>query len=534
MAQTLGSVAAGTVVKLNENNSPVNYIVVHQGLPSSLYDASCSGTWLVRQSIAENRIWKSTNISTYGNSDINTYLNGTWLERYDTNIRNAIKTVKIPYCADVTDRTINSGANGLSCKVFLLSCYEVGWTKDMNSGMVEDGAKLDYFLLGTSTEAENKRIATLNDSAADWWLRSPYLINTYTVYGVYFDGQGMPKPPTQSNGVRPAIIMDGATTYVLDDGTITLSQPPTAPGSITVPPVAAGQQAAITWTAATDPDGTIASYTLERSVNGSGWTQIFSGSALTYTDTIGSDWATIAYRVCAVDNYGVSGPYTSSETQTVQDGILYISGPASSIGSKTAPFAFTVSTGVSGDTQIVNVNLKISLDGSQLYSGTVSTGQEVSVTIDTRVIGGGNHAIEASASAEDYIEANESYTFTTPSIVLPSGGLGVQLQDDQGRPMFPQSVASLIAGMDGKSIAGNLQEMLFAVSNVFTKEQTLREETAEMYGLNETAVPDDVFIILALGAGKYGYGITVKYPIVSILSCISRLSSVCMEAISLQ
>ena len=33
MAQTLGSVAAGTVVKLNENNSPVNYIVVHQGLP---------------------------------------------------------------------------------------------------------------------------------------------------------------------------------------------------------------------------------------------------------------------------------------------------------------------------------------------------------------------------------------------------------------------------------------------------------------------------------------------------------------------
>lgn len=512
MAQTLGSVAAGTVVKLNENNSPVNYIVVHQGLPSSLYDASCSGTWLVRQSIAENRIWKSTNISTYGNSDINTYLNGTWLERYDTNIRNAIKTVKIPYCADVTDRTINSGANGLSCKVFLLSCYEVGWTKDMNSGMVEDGAKLDYFLLGTSTEAENKRIATLNDSAADWWLRSPYLINTYTVYGVYFDGQGMPKPPTQSNGVRPAIIMDGATTYVLDDGTITLSQPPTAPGSITVPPVAAGQQAAITWMAATDPDGTIASYTLERSVNGSGWTQIFSGSALTYTDTIGSDWATIAYRVCAVDNYGVSGPYTLSETQTVQDGILYISGPASSIGGKTAPFAFTVSTGVSGDTQIVNVNLEISLDGSQLYSGTVSTGQEVSVTIDTRVIGGGNHAIEASASAEDYIEANESYTFTTPSIVLPSGGLGVQLQDDQGRPMFPQSVASLIAGMDGKSIAGNLQEMLFAVSNVFTKEQTLREETAEMYGLNETAVPDDVFIILALGAGKYGYGITVKYP----------------------
>lgn len=49
-------------------------------------------------------------------------------------------------------------------------------------------------------------------------------------------------------------------------------------------------------------------------------------------------------------------------------------------------------------------------------------------------------------------------------------------------------------------------------SDVFTKEETLSPETAEMYGLNETAVPDDVFIILALGVGKYGYGITVKYP----------------------
>ena len=49
-------------------------------------------------------------------------------------------------------------------------------------------------------------------------------------------------------------------------------------------------------------------------------------------------------------------------------------------------------------------------------------------------------------------------------------------------------------------------------ADVFTKTETLSPETAEMYGLNETAVPDDVFIILALGVGKYGYGITVKYP----------------------
>lgn len=50
------------------------------------------------------------------------------------------------------------------------------------------------------------------------------------------------------------------------------------------------------------------------------------------------------------------------------------------------------------------------------------------------------------------------------------------------------------------------------VGPILSKDDLLSAETAEMYGLNETAVPDDVFIILALGAGKYGYGITVKYP----------------------
>ena len=50
MAKLLGQVAVGSIVKLNENGSPTNYIVVNQGIPgnSPLYDASCNGTWLLR------------------------------------------------------------------------------------------------------------------------------------------------------------------------------------------------------------------------------------------------------------------------------------------------------------------------------------------------------------------------------------------------------------------------------------------------------------------------------------------------------
>ena len=40
----------------------------------------------------------------------------------------------------------------------------------------------------------------------------------------------------------------------------------------------------------------------------------------------------------------------------------------------------------------------------------------------------------------------------------------------------------------------------------------LTASTAAIYGLDETAVPDDIFVILGLGAGKYGYGITILYP----------------------
>lgn len=115
--------------------------------------------------------------------------------------------------------------------------------------------------------------------------------------------------------------------------TVTNNLPPTAPGSISIGSVVGGQQCTITWTAATDPDGTVASYQLERQTdNGDTWTQIYSGSNLTYTDTINADWATVNYRVKATDDDGDSGPYATGTMQTVNDGWLYFSGPPSDMG----------------------------------------------------------------------------------------------------------------------------------------------------------------------------------------------------------
>ena len=43
----LGDRAVGGKVYFNVNNIRTEWIIVHQGLPGDMYDASCFGTWLL-------------------------------------------------------------------------------------------------------------------------------------------------------------------------------------------------------------------------------------------------------------------------------------------------------------------------------------------------------------------------------------------------------------------------------------------------------------------------------------------------------
>lgn len=203
----ISNLEVGTLVKVNENGAPVEYMIVNQGLPDAMYDASCDGCWLLRKDIAETRVWDSSN-NDYQNSDIHAYLNGDWTSRYEAGILSQIKQVKIPYVDGTgSGGSVASGANGLSCKIFLLGGYELGWTTSNNSHFPRDGAKLSYFSSGTSSAANNKRIAKLNGSAARWWLRSPRAVNTGSVWFVDSDGGYDSWGYGNSCGVRPALIL---------------------------------------------------------------------------------------------------------------------------------------------------------------------------------------------------------------------------------------------------------------------------------------------------------------------------------------
>lgn len=212
----VGQLAIGTLIKILENGAPVEHLVVNQGIPenSSLYDASCDGCWVLRKDIAERRMWDSSN-NDYKNSDIQAYLNGGWLSRYSAGVLSQIKQVKIPYVNGTgSGGSVASGANGLSCKIFLLSGYELGWTTSDNSYFLRDGAKLSYFSSGTGSAANNKRIAKYNGSATRWWLRSPLTDSTNSVWGGNSDGRYDNWNCYDSYGVRPALILP--TTALVD------------------------------------------------------------------------------------------------------------------------------------------------------------------------------------------------------------------------------------------------------------------------------------------------------------------------------
>ena len=199
-------IAVGSSVYLIENGSPVEYLVVNQGIPSSssLYDSSCDGMWILRKDILQKRKWASSNNS-YADSAIHTYLNNTVFGLFDEITKNTIKQVKIPYTNGMGyGGSVATGANGLSTRVFLLSATEIGIFPGMNVMYPNtEGAQLSYFEYGIGDSATAKRTAYFSGTQTAWWTRSPNTADQGSVllstceWGTY----------STQYGVRPALIL---------------------------------------------------------------------------------------------------------------------------------------------------------------------------------------------------------------------------------------------------------------------------------------------------------------------------------------
>lgn len=497
MAQTLGSVAVGSIVKIDENGSPANYIVVHIGNPDvRLYGSACDGAWLLRQDIVENVQWNSTNANTLVGSTIMSTMAG-YLGRYESHIQSAIKTVKIPYHPGNGEPfwNIKSGENGLECKLFPLGGYEVGLS-DPSGIMPADGAKLDYFKSGLDTEANSKRIAKLNGAAAAWWLRSPVSTSTDGKFYVLPDGSLGSTSVNPSYGVLPAMIMD-PTILVSDDGTVGV---PASPTALNVPiQVMQGRQITVSWSAV---DGA-SSYILERKANtDAGWVQVYSGANTSFEEAVGT-WTSVQYRVKSFAN-GKYGDYTTSTSVSVVPlSALVISGSDGDLGTLTNDVTYTVSS--SGDKALTVVETTNDTETRRFTAENGGT-NKISV-LDLPTGSGVTIKITASTNpGSGTVSVTRTWTYSKESPIFSDSGGTAQLQW-QGQDIWPLSLAECVRTPDfwGGNLMLALQKLTDAVlykggnnfSDIFNKSIPLvTSSQISSYGKIQTGT--------YTGTGAYG------------------------------
>ena len=413
---TLSSKAIGSTIKLKVNGSARNFIVVHQGKPSSVYDDSCNGTWLLMQDIYENRAWYSSNTNDYANSTIHSYLNSTFLNLFESNIKNAIKQVKLPYRkGSGTSTTVTSGSNGLSAKIFLLSATETSFDFSyMPSG---EGAELAYFKGCANNSSDSKRVAYLNGSTAGWWLRSPRCYGFgYALY-VSSNGDWDGSYCSNSFGIRPALILP-STLLVSDDGTVSTNTAPSTPGSISVPSsIMGGTNISISWAKSSDAESNLAGYKVERSTNGgSSWSQIYQGTATSTTNNVAFGTTSVMYRVKAYDTEGLESGWRTSSQVTVVNNNAPSAPPSIAVpndvkGGSTLVISWTAASDSDGN--LSGYILERSTDGGSSYT-QVYKGNALTYT-DT--ITKGWSTVMYRVKAYDSYNAQSGYTASTKRTV---------------------------------------------------------------------------------------------------------------------
>ena len=413
---TLSSKAIGSTIKLKVNGSARNFIVVHQGKPSSVYDDSCNGTWLLMQDIYENRAWHSSNTNDYANSTIHSYLNSTFLNLFESNIKNSIKQVKLPYRkGSGTSTTVTSGSNGLSAKIFLLSATETSFDFSyMPSG---EGAELAYFKGCADNSSDSKRVAYLNGSATGWWLRSPDCYDFNYALGVNSGGDWRRSGCSGSCGIRPALILP-STLLVSDDGTVSTNTAPSTPGSISVPSsIMGGTNISISWAKSSDAESNLAGYKVERSTNGgSSWSQIYQGTATSTTNNVAFGTTSVMYRVKAYDTEGLESGWRTSSQVTVVNNNAPSAPPSIAVpndvkGGSTLVISWTAASDSDGN--LSGYILERSTDGGSSYT-QVYKGNALTYT-DT--ITKGWSTVMYRVKAYDSYNAQSGYTTSTKRTV---------------------------------------------------------------------------------------------------------------------
>lgn len=210
---TLGNKSVGSIVKLKENGVLVDFYVAKHDYENGLNGSG--RTLVVRKDCYDTRQWHTSNVNAYATSAIDTWLNSTYKNLLDADIRGVIGTTKIKYTPGNGNTTVGT----LERAIFLLSVTELGRSASYAN---TEGTALSI--------ASSLQIAYLNGSAVVQWTRSPYTSNTNYAYYLYTNGNVYNNGCNNTYGSRPAFTLP-STLSVSDDGSVSVNTAPTISGS---------------------------------------------------------------------------------------------------------------------------------------------------------------------------------------------------------------------------------------------------------------------------------------------------------------
>lgn len=210
---TLGNKSVGSIVKLKENGVLVDFYVAKHDYENGLNGSG--RTLVVRKDCYDTRQWHTSNVNAYATSAIDTWLNSTYKNLLDADIRGVIGTTKIKYTPGNGNTTVGT----LERAIFLLSVTELGRSASYAN---TEGTALSI--------ASSLQIAYLNGSAVVQWTRSPSTDNTNHACYLYTSGSVNNYNCNNTYGSRPAFTLP-STLSVSDDGSVSVNTAPTISGS---------------------------------------------------------------------------------------------------------------------------------------------------------------------------------------------------------------------------------------------------------------------------------------------------------------
>ena len=210
---TLGNKSVGSIVKLKENGVLVDFYVAKHDYENGLNGSG--RTLVVRKDCYDTRQWHTSNVNAYATSAIDTWLNSTYKNLLDADIRGVIGTTKIKYTPGNGNTTVGT----LERAIFLLSVTELGRSASYAN---TEGTALSI--------ASSLQIAYLNGSAVVQWTRSPNTGSTANAYCLNTNGNVSGYHCNSTNGSRPAFTLP-STLSVSDDGSVSVNTAPTISGS---------------------------------------------------------------------------------------------------------------------------------------------------------------------------------------------------------------------------------------------------------------------------------------------------------------